>query len=145
MGLWLIVGFDFAVGLMDGFRFYGFLVMGLLAWVCGYGFAGMGLCWLGFVGMGMPTWVCGGSVVWWRLGFVVAWGLWVWVCRHGFVVAWVCGGLVVWWLGFVGMVLPAWVCGGSVVALCSVWWVCGGPILAVGLRWLWVVDFFGVD
>ena len=48
MGLWWLtgVGFDFATGLMDGFRFYGFVVLGLPAWVCGYGFAGMGLWWL---------------------------------------------------------------------------------------------------
>jgi hypothetical protein len=37
------VGFDFAAGLMDGFRFYGFVVMSLPAWVCGCGFVGMGL------------------------------------------------------------------------------------------------------
>ncbi|GMY33864.1 hypothetical protein FCV25MIE_29106 [Fagus crenata] len=42
-------------------------------------------------------------------------GLWLWVCRCGFVVAWVCGyGFVVdrWWL-------------------CAVWWVCGYG----GCRW----------
>ena len=51
MGLWWLagVGFDFAASLMDGFRFYGFVVMGLPAWVYG----GLGLwvwvCWHGFV------------------------------------------------------------------------------------------------
>ena len=45
MGLWWLagVGFDFAASLMDGFRFYGFVVMGLPAWVCWYGFVDMGL------------------------------------------------------------------------------------------------------
>jgi hypothetical protein len=139
VGLWLMVGFGFATGLMDGFRFYGFVVMGLSAWVYG--------------GLGLWVWVC-------RHGFVVdRWcgglGLWVWVCQHGFVVAWVCGyGFVVdrWWLcavcgGFAGMVVVSGgsvqcvgvvVCGVgfqvwwlSVVALCSVWWVCGYG----GCRW----------
>uniref|UniRef100_A0A2N9EQ70 Transmembrane protein n=1 Tax=Fagus sylvatica TaxID=28930 RepID=A0A2N9EQ70_FAGSY len=61
-------------------------------------------------------------------------GLWLWVCRHGFVVDrwWLCA-MCDWFAGMVvvGMGLPAW--------------VCGGPILAVGLRWLWVVDFASVD
>jgi hypothetical protein len=37
-------------------------------------------CRRGFVVMGLPAWVCGGL------------GLWVWVCRHGFVVDrwWLC-------------------------------------------------------
>jgi hypothetical protein len=140
VGLWLLVGFSFVAGLMDGFRFYGFVVMGLLAWVCGglglwvwvywhgfvvawfcgYGFAGMGLwiwvCRHGFVGMGLPAWVCGGL------------GLWVWVCRYGFVVDrwWVC----VVCGGFAGMVVVG---GGSVQCVGVV--VCG-----VGLQvwWLWV-------
>ncbi len=34
--------------------------------------------------------------------------------------------------GFAGMV---------VVGLDLPAWVCGGPILAVGLWWLWIVDF----
>uniref|UniRef100_A0A2N9J649 Uncharacterized protein n=1 Tax=Fagus sylvatica TaxID=28930 RepID=A0A2N9J649_FAGSY len=97
--------FGFAAGLMDGFRFYGFVVMGLSAWVYGYGFAGMGLWWIG-----------GGSVQ-----CVV--GLWVWWLS---VVA-LCS---VWW--FTGMVVVG---GGSVqcVVVCGVglrvWWlwVCGGP------------------
>ncbi|GMY21765.1 hypothetical protein FCV25MIE_17208 [Fagus crenata] len=64
VGLWLMVGFGFAADLMDGFRFYGFVVMGLSTWVCGYGFAGMGLWWIG-----------GDSVhVWWFA---------VWVCGYG--------------------------------------------------------------
>ena len=90
-------------------------------------------------------------------------GLWVWVCRYGFVVD-------LWWLcvvcgGFANMVVVG---GGSVqcVVVCGVglrvWWlwVCSGPILMVGLQWtdfdfgfvvvmscgfcrwwLWVVDF----
>ena len=74
-----MVDFGFITGLMDGFRFYGFV------W-----FAGV--------------------------------GLWVWVCRHEFVVdRWwlcaVCGGL---WCGFVGMVV-------------------------VGLRWTNFDIGFGVD
>ena len=39
----------------------------------------------------------------------------------------------------------AWFAGMVVVGMGLPAWVCGGPILAVGLRWLWVVDFFGVD
>ena len=39
----------------------------------------------------------------------------------------------------------AWFAGMVVVGMGLPTWVCGGPILAVGLRWLWVVDFFGVD
>jgi hypothetical protein len=42
-----MMGFGFATGLMDEFRFYGFVVMGLPTWVYGYGFAGMGLWWIG--------------------------------------------------------------------------------------------------
>jgi hypothetical protein len=94
VGLWLMVGFGFATGLMDGFRFYGFGVMGLSAWVCG--------------GLGLWVWVC-------RHGFVV--GLWVWwlsvVALYN--VWWVCGyGGCQWWLcamcgglrcGFAGMVV----------------------------------------
>ena len=96
MGLWLMVGFGFAVGLMDGFRFYGFVVMGLSAWVCGYGFVGMDLWWIG----GVVAWVCGYGFA----GMVVVGGgsvqcVGVVVCGVGF---------QVWWL--------------SVVALCSVWW-----------------------
>jgi hypothetical protein len=55
MGLWWLtgVGFDFAADLMDGFRFYGFVVMGLPAWVCG--------------GLGLWVWVC-------RHGFAVVVG-----------------------------------------------------------------------
>ena len=42
-----MMGFGFATGLMDEFRFYGFVVMGLPTWVYVYGFAGMGLWWIG--------------------------------------------------------------------------------------------------
>ena len=62
MGLWWLagVGFDFAASLMDGFRFYGFVVMGLPAWVCWYGFVGMGLWWLwAEVGAFRWPWVSG--------------------------------------------------------------------------------------
>ena len=40
MGFWWLagVGFDFATGLMDGFRFYGFAGVGLWVWVCRHGF-----------------------------------------------------------------------------------------------------------
>ncbi len=81
MGLWWLagVGFDFATGLMDGFRFYGF--------------AGVGLWWLGFVGMGLPARVCGGCGLRWvgfgghgfrgsviKVFLLWAWGVrWIWV------------------------------------------------------------------
>uniref|UniRef100_A0A2N9J701 Uncharacterized protein n=1 Tax=Fagus sylvatica TaxID=28930 RepID=A0A2N9J701_FAGSY len=56
-----LVGFGFAASLMDGFQFYGFVVMGLPAWVCGYGFAGIGLWWL---------WAEVGGIRWpWVSGF----------------------------------------------------------------------------
>jgi hypothetical protein len=79
VGLWLIVGFGFAAGLMDRFRFYGFVVMGLSAWVRG--------------GLGLWVWVCGGSVV----ALCSVW----WVCGYGGCRWWlyvVCGG-------FAGMVV----------------------------------------
>ena len=69
MGLWWLAGmsFDFATGLMDGFRFYGFVCLWVrrrgfvVAWVCGYGFISMGLWWL---------WAEVGGIQWpWVLGF----------------------------------------------------------------------------